>query len=145
MKFSLFTVIILMAFSAFAREEDVLVLTQRNFETAITENELILVAFYAPWCRYSQELLPEYAKAAGILAQKSSPFKLAKVDATIEVSLANKFGVEGFPTLIFFHNGKPIQYNGGRTAETIIYWVERNFVVEHEVTTVRVSTGTKGT
>ena len=142
MKLSLFVVISLMAFSAFAREEDVLVLTQRNFETAITENELILVAFYAPWCRYSQELLPEYAKAAGILAQKSSPFKLAKVDATVEVSLANKFGVDGFPTLIFFQNGKPMQYNGGRTAETIIYCVERNFVVEP--TTARVSSGTEG-
>ena len=90
-------------------------------------------------------MLPEYSKAAGILARKSSPVKLAKVDATKEVSLANKYGVQSYPTLIFFHNGKPIQYNGGRTADTIIYWVERNFVVEHEVTTVRVSTGTKGT
>ena len=136
MKYSLFIVLILMAYSAFAKEEDVFVLTQRNFETAITENKLILVAFYAPWCRYSKALLPEYAKAAGILRRKSSPVKLAKVDATKEVSLANKYGVQSYPTLIFFHNGNPIQYNGGHTSDTIMFWVEeflrRNFVKEND-------------
>ena len=81
-------------------------------------------------------MLPEYSKVAGILARKSSPVKLAKVDATKEVSLANKYGVQSYPTLIFFHNGKPIQYNGGHTADTIMFWVEeflkRNFVEENE-------------
>ena len=81
-------------------------------------------------------MLPEYSKVAGILARKSSPVKLAKVDATKEVSLANKYGVQSYPTLIFFHNGKPIQYNGGHTSDTIIFWVEeflrRNFVKEND-------------
>ena len=140
MKFSLHIITTLIIPSAFGipitKEKDILVLTQKNFEAAISKNKLILVAFYAPWCGYSKALLPEYAKAAEILARKDTPFKLAKVDATQEVFLAYEFGIRGYPTLIFFHNGKPIQYNGGHTSDTIMFWVEeflrRSFVKEND-------------
>ena len=70
-------------------------------------------------------MAPEYAKAAGVLAEKESPIKLGKVDATEESKLAEKFDVRGYPTLKFFKNGKDVEYNGGRTADTIVTWLEK--------------------
>lgn len=51
---------------------------------------------------HCKKLAPEYASAAATLAKQDPPQYIAKVDATENNALAERFEIKGFPTLIFF-------------------------------------------
>ena len=107
---------------AIETEKGVLVLNKDNFDEQLEKHEHLLVEFYAPWCGHCKKLAPEYALAAKILAKNDPPLILGKVDATIEVELGSKYRVQGFPTLLYFKQGKEVPYGGGRTYNTIVKW-----------------------
>jgi len=106
-------------------EKDVLVLTSDIFESTLKENKFVLVEFYAPWCGHCKALKPEYANAATTLKEEGVEVVLAKVDATEESDIAEKNNVEGYPTLKWFVDGTPADYEGGRDADAIVAWVKK--------------------
>ncbi|KDO30563.1 hypothetical protein SPRG_04464 [Saprolegnia parasitica CBS 223.65] len=112
---------------AIEEEDDVLVLTDDNFEEAIAGNDALLVEFYAPWCGHCKSLAPEFAKAAKALKENDPPLRLAKMDATAHTKWSEKYGVQGFPTLKFFKGDLDASsvkaYDSGRTADDIEKWV----------------------
>ncbi|KAL3701898.1 hypothetical protein R1sor_019920 [Riccia sorocarpa] len=103
-------------------EKDVVILSSSNFTEVIKHNSYVLVEFYAPWCGHCQALAPEYAEAATALKDIAV---LAKVDATVEDELAQKFDVEGYPTLVFFVDGVHRPYKGQRQKDDIVEWVRK--------------------
>ncbi|KAL0907359.1 hypothetical protein M5K25_021763 [Dendrobium thyrsiflorum] len=104
-------------------EKDVVVLTEGNFSGFIEKNRHVMVEFYAPWCGHCQALAPEYAAAATAL--KAEDVVLAKIDATEENELAQKYDVQGFPTVYFFVDGDHKPYPGQRAKDAIVTWIKK--------------------
>ncbi len=73
---------------------DVVILTTGNFTQYISNEELTLVEFYAPWCGHCKTLEPKFEKAATLL-KKDTNIRLAKVDATTESQLAMTHNITG--------------------------------------------------
>ena len=121
--------LILLALIVFAccedypKEENVIVLTDDTFDAFINSHDHVLVKFYAPWCGHCKKLAPEYSKAAVVLEKEE--LYLAQVDATVQKKLAEKYQVQGYPTLKLFSKGAVIEYNGGRQEKDIIAWMKK--------------------
>eukprot|EP00243_Klebsormidium_subtile_P002172 TRINITY_DN14160_c0_g1_i1.p1 TRINITY_DN14160_c0_g1~~TRINITY_DN14160_c0_g1_i1.p1 ORF type:complete len:431 (-),score=124.05 TRINITY_DN14160_c0_g1_i1:277-1569(-) len=101
------------------KESAVVTLTDSNFEKEVLQSgDLWMVEFFAPWCGHCKALAPEWKKVAGNLKGK---VKLGAVDCTVETSLASKYDVKGFPTILVFGADKqsPQPYEQGRTASAI--------------------------
>ena len=107
----------------FPVENDVIILTDSTFDKAVAKYDYLLVLFYAPWCGHCKKFHPEYEKAAKTL-RKENLF-LSKVDATVEKKLAEKFEIQGFPTVKLFIKGEAIEYTGGRKEQEVINWMRK--------------------
>ena len=79
-------------------------LNQSNFEELVFgSKDIWLVEFYAPWCGHCKKLAPEWEEAATKL---KGLVKVGKVDATVDSTLASKYGIKGYPTIKFWNYGE---------------------------------------
>ena len=129
MKSSIFLFLSLIILSSCVEEEefpienDITVLTEATFDKALEKYEHILVMFYAPWCGHCKKFKPELEKAAAVLRKEN--LIVAKVDATAEKKLAEKYKVRGYPTVKFFKKGQETDYTAGRKEQDVINWVRK--------------------
>lgn len=105
---------------AYLAAAGVVELTEQSLPEFVKQHERVLVKFYAPWCPYCQDMVPAYEAAAKQVETDGLHTKLAKVDATVHRQVADKHGVEGYPTLKFFYKGVAQEYNGGRDQASIV-------------------------
>ncbi|XP_059488469.1 endoplasmic reticulum resident protein 44 isoform X2 [Neocloeon triangulifer] len=101
-----------------------------NIDSILATNELVMVNFYADWCRFSNLLAPIWDEAATLIA-KSFPIPgkvvLAKVDCDAEGGIATRYHITKYPTLKIFRNGQVTkkEYRGQRSAEAMLAFVKK--------------------
>lgn len=123
-----------------SKDGDVVVLTDANFDSVVYgSKDIWMIEFYAPWCGHCKKLQPEWEEAASALRGQ---VKFGKVDATEEKMLANRFQVQGYPTIKYWEYGKGksdskgLPYNGGREASDLKQFAQNlleNTDIEPEV------------
>lgn len=109
----------------FSADGSVLELDDKNFDSAISSFDFILVDFYAPWCGHCKKLSPELDVAAPKLAGLNEPIVIAKINADKYAKLAAKYEIDGFPTLKLFMHGVPIDYYGPRKADLLVRYLKK--------------------
>eukprot|EP01112_Ceratiomyxa_fruticulosa_P001598 TRINITY_DN1177_c0_g1_i1.p1 TRINITY_DN1177_c0_g1~~TRINITY_DN1177_c0_g1_i1.p1 ORF type:complete len:661 (+),score=171.85 TRINITY_DN1177_c0_g1_i1:78-2060(+) len=94
-------------------------LKENNFDDFLSKNPKTLVMFYAPWCGHCKAFKPAFQEAAATV-KKAGNGALAAVNCDEDGSLCRKYGVDGYPTILYFKNGqKEGEFQGGRTADGV--------------------------
>ena len=96
---------------------DLIQVVGSNDFDAATQSGVVLVDFFATWCRPCRMQLP-------ILEQIAPEFegraKIIKVDTDQSQDVAVRFGVQSIPTLVLLKNGQKVsQFVGLQQAEVL--------------------------
>lgn len=100
--------------------------TDEAFETTVVASELpVIVDFWAPWCGPCKMVGPILDKIAKEFAGKVI---VAKVNTDEHSEWANKFGVQGIPTMLFMSGGKVVHQQVGALPEPMLRTVLDQFL-----------------
>lgn len=103
-------------------------LTSDNFDTIVSQNELVFINFYADWCHFSNILAPIFEEASTKVADEfpaSGKAILGKVDCDRHTALASRFHITKYPTLKLVINGQvgKKEFRGQRSVDAIVKFV----------------------
>lgn len=88
------------------------------FEKVVLNSELpVIVDFWAPWCVPCRMVAPTLEKIA---AEKEGKLIVAKVNTDEDYLWAQKYGVQGIPTMLFISGGKVIHRQVGALPEPVL-------------------------
>ena len=104
-------------------ETPVMELTSHDFDQKKSENELLLVDFWAEWCGPCKSMHPIFSR----MAKKYKSVRFARVNVDNAQDIARRYGVQSIPTFIMFKNGEVANTMVGAVGEPGIHMICKKF------------------
>ena len=89
-------------------------ITRDNLQDTITNNEIVIIDFWAPWCGPCKSFAPIY----DAVSEKHDDVVFAKVNTEDEQELAASFQIRSIPTLMIFRDQIAIFSQAGMLPES---------------------------
>ena len=95
--------------------------------SSVSENEIVIIKYYAPWCGYCKKLKPEWNKLIQNYNNKkinNKNIKVLSLDCDKYEKEASKHKIPGYPTIRIYSQNSQKDYEGTRDFASISKFIE---------------------
>jgi len=93
-----------------------------------TSNDVLILFFYTEWCPYCKQALPEIKKFENHIASQNAKndyvITLTKIDCDKNSTIADKYKVEGYPTIKLIYKNEVYNYDAKPNKANLIKFLE---------------------
>jgi thioredoxin 1 len=89
-----------------------LTLNENTYKATLTNNSVVLVDFWAPWCGPCKTVIP-LVEAISEEYKGSAVFGKVNIDENSDIAI--ELGIRSIPTLVLFKNGTPVDRLNGQS------------------------------
>ena len=100
----------------------------REFVSESHSDDVLILYFYTQWCPYCKQSLPEIKKfedyIIGLNGENSYKITLTKIDCDENTTMADKYNVQGYPTIKLIYKGKVYDYDAKPNKQNLIEFLQ---------------------
>ena len=125
-----YLLVILLLFLSIVTSSKVLDLSNSNFQSELDKYSSLFVMFSSPDCSVWKEMLKELEIAAELVNELTPPSYIAVVDGTNQKEVVNEYGIDAYPSIVYFKNKEAMAFTGEFEGKQIYEWIKGNWEEE---------------